>query len=60
MIERRYRQHWVEVLRRFGRKATVFGVCDDGQTVLDAVKAKVPDAIRVVTVRAVRFGTLSA
>ncbi len=59
MLNQRYRQHWVEVLCKAGRKAVVLVVTSDGGTVLDAVKAKVPDAVRIVTVRAVRFGTLA-
>ena len=58
-LDKKYRQHFVEVLCRKGRKVTVLVVCEPGQRLLDAVKAKVTDAVRIVTVRAVRFGVMA-
>ena len=58
MLKKQERQHWAEVLCKRGRKAVVLVVVEPGQTVLDAVKAKVADAVKVVSVRQVRFGNL--
>jgi len=54
----KFRQFWAEVKCARGRKATVMVATEWGQSVLDAVKAKLPDAKEIVRVRAVRFGTL--
>jgi hypothetical protein len=54
-----YRQYFVEVLRRFGRKALVLVKTDDDHpTVLEAAKAKVPDALKVIHATQWNYGRL--